>query len=108
MRDIGHIREAAADAWIGGALPGEVLLAEASGQRRAEVEALAGNGRQLTFFDEADALAQVWSMSPGSATPAPGKVRKVVAMLLGGARASKAGVSYQLVAVREELLRMVS
>src|SRR5580700_154080 len=49
--------------------------------------------RQLTFSTR-PALVQVWLMRPAALTPAPGKLRKVLAMLLDDARARKAAVSY--------------
>src|SRR5580704_14946562 len=63
--------------------------------------------RQFTFSVR-PIFAHVSLIIPAALTPAPGKVRNFDAMLLAGANASKAEVSYHPVAVVDELFRIVS
>src|SRR5580704_10510541 len=55
--NIGDIRKAAADTWIGGTYPGEVLRPERCGQRRTEIQALSGNGPAVYAFSESVGVA---------------------------------------------------
>ncbi len=98
LSDIGDGRESAADAGVGAVDIGEVLRAQAGGERRTNVDAPSRDVRAI-YAGESPAVAQSAVGITVPRTPAPGKFRNVEAMLPEGANAASAEVGYHPVPV---------